>query len=95
MAVSTGTATIPSNTATQIVAAANANANTSSRPQGITVTLKNTGSWDCYIAGTNAVGASDFILSAAATLTFTIGLADAIWGKAVQNTATIRYLVTG
>lgn len=95
MAVSSGTVSCPSNTATKIVAAANSNANASGARFGnLTVVLKNMSIWDCYI-GPSTVGSSSLVLSAGASITLSLGAADEIYGKATQNSALIGYIITG
>lgn len=96
MAVATNKVSVPSNTVTAIVPAANSNAQASGYTRMRTVVLKNVSSWGIYI-GDSAVSASTGYLLASgdAPISFQIGVGDAIYGLAVQNTAVVTYLVTG
>lgn len=95
MAVSSSTVSVPSNVATVIVAAANANANAAgSQKSGRTVVLTNLSVNTCYIGG-SGVTSSGYRLLAGASVTLGIGQADAIYGLSAANSALIGYIATG
>lgn len=95
MAVTSSTVSCPSNVATEIVAAANPTANPSGfRPGNVTVVLTNISANTCYI-GPSTVTSAGYRLLAGASVSLSIGMADAIYGLSAQNNALIAYIATG
>lgn len=96
MAVSSNTVTVSHTAPTLIVPAANPTANASGfRPGNITVTILNTdGSVTVYLGGP-AVGTSGYQLLKNASVTFSLGPGDSVYGLASSGAPQVCYLATG
>ena len=95
MALLFGQVACPSNAATQIVAAANANVDGSAGGAmgSRSVTLLNLSAWDCYIGDSTVTSAYGYLLKANSTpLTLQLRLGDSVYGHGAANTPVISWI---
>lgn len=95
MSFASGQVICPSNAATIIVPATNANANLSGSNLNRSVVINNPSAQGVYLGGSAVTTATGFLLASGATVTLALGPADVVYGRGASFSPVVYYIEGG